>query len=353
MIVRDIIEKADFLNFTKNDAEEIISILEIDIPKDIDKRMYMSEIIKVVYENEQTKKILENKIFAGQTSTKWYKIYISEDEKLEVKRKIESDTNFYNTIFPVDTSQINQPMKYTCVKNGQDKYMMRIMVPTGTRNVNNGRTVEKVVNIKNVVVNIDLENKYIEVRSNSKDSKKIIDTIFIPLFSKNIEPINVLSQYSDSIESFKDSLKNGKFIDVTSVPDLNIDLSKKQNELLVSLLKALDDYFTSKDINKFNEELESCDIEIGSIPFTQLFLAGLSQIGMATRIDLDEDLCTQSLYSMLKNYMTNQKGFITFTLPEDGNVYTIQVGLTTNSVSFRSSATEEAIEYIRRKILGY
>lgn len=202
-----------------------------------------------------------------------------------------------------------------------------------------------------------MDAKYIEVRSDSVSARKIVNNIISPLLEKEISEVSVLRRYNDSLESFRDSLNNGKFIDVTSKPDLDIMLTKENNELLVNTLKALDEYFINKDIENLKTELLEVELGTEDIPFTQLFLAGLSQIGMGTRVDIEEDLTDQSLYGILKSYMTNQRGFISFTLENESgfkNSYTIQVGIkTTNSISFRSSATEEAIRYIRNKILGF
>lgn len=356
MEIKDIIFAADFLNLTKEDTDKIINELELSIDDSIDIKNHLFNIKNQLFENNSVSSQIRNKIFAGKTSVKWYKFDFEESEKLDIVQKIESESNFYNLLYPIDTSEINSPMKYTCIKIGNDTYMMRIMNPSGSRIVNDGRVINKIKSVNNITVIINLNEKYIEVRSDSTSAKKIINNIIGPLLEKEITELSVLKNYNDCLETFRNSLNNGKFIDVTSKPDLDIILTKAQNELLVNTLKALDEYFISKDIENLKDELLEVDLGTEEIPFTQLFLAGLSQIGMATRIDIEEDLTNQSLYGILKSYMTNQSGFINFTLEDESGVphyYTIQVGIkTTNSMSFRSSSTEESIEYIRNKILG-
>ena len=78
----------------------------------------------------------------------------------------------------------------------------------------------------------------------------------------------------------------------------------------------------------------------------------MSTIGMGTREDIQEDLSNQPLNSLLKEYMNNQSGFINFILEYDNKSYTIQVGVTTNSINFRTYSTEECIGYIRNMTIG-
>ncbi len=354
MNIEDITVPADFLNLTRDDIDRIIIEMDLEISRDIDEKMYLFDMREELFKTSSVSEIVKNKILAGKTSVKWYQLNLCEDEKKQLKEKLEAESNFYNAICPIDTSQIQSPTKYTCIKVGQDKYIMRIMVPSGTRTVNDGREIRRVQTINNVTVIISLENQYIEIRSNNRNAKRIANTILEPLLDIELSEVNVIGRHGNSLEDFRDSLRNGKFIDVTSVPDRNIELTKEQNELLVSVLQALDEYFIERDIDKLSEELLSFEIGTEQIPFTQLFLSGLSQIGMATRTDFDEDLSCQSLYSMLKSYMTSQTGYITFTTEDDESLtYTIQVGITTNTISFRSSSTEDAIKYIRKKVLGY
>ncbi len=356
MEIRDIVFPADFLNLTKEDTDKIINEMELNIDEDTDVKIHLYNIKNQLFIDSSVSSLIKDKIFAGKTSVKWYKFEFSEEEKAGIIERIESESNFYNVVLPIDTAQINLPVKYTCIKIGDNKYMMRIMNPTGSRTINTGKEISKIKSVNNITVIIDIDRKYIEVRSDNVSARKIINNIIAPLIGKEIIEVSILKDYNDCLETFRNSLNNGKFVDVTSKPDLDIILTRAQNERLVNTLKALDEYFINKDIEGLKTELLEVELGTEEIPFTQLFLAGLSQIGMATRIDIDEDLTDQSLYGILKSYMTNQRGFINFTLNDELGIphyYTIQVGIkTTNSISFKSSATEQSIQYIRSKILG-
>lgn len=357
MEIKDIVFPADFLNLTREDTDKIVNEMDLHVDESVDIKVHLYDLKNQLFLDDDIALHVQNKVFAGKTSVKWYTFELEDVEKTNIISKIESESNYYNVVFPINPAKITEPMKYTCIKIGNNTYMMRIMNPSRSRTINVGTEISKVRSVNNITVIINLNNRYIEVRSDSASARKIINNIMTPLIEKEITEVSILEKYDDSLEAFRDSLNNGKFIDVTSKPDLDIMLTKEKNELLVSTLRALDEYFINKDIESLKTELLEVELGTEEIPFTQLFLAGLSQIGMGTRVDIEEDLTDQSLYGILKSYMTNQKGFIKFTM-DDGsgirNSYTIQVGIkTTNSISFRSSATEEAIEYIRNKILGF
>lgn len=356
MDIKDIIVPADFLNLTKDDIDRIATEMDLEITEDDPKR-YLYEIKDILFTSEKTKLIIKNKIFAGKTSVKWYKInFNGKNDINEIALRLESKESYYNSFNNPNTSELDNPKIYSCIKVDENIYIMRVLIPSGTKTINDGFRLKRVASVRNVVLIINLRSKYIEVRANSIDAKKIIDCICRPLINENITEVDVLGKYGGNIEDFRNSLDNGRFFDVTSIPDLNIVITGEQNELLVSVLEALDEYFINKDIEKLKSELLNIDLGTEEIPFTQLFLAGLSQIGLAIRKDIEEDLSNQSLYGVLKSYMTNQKGFLKFTLINEEETecdYTIQVGMNTNSISFRSSSTEQAIKYIRKKILEY
>lgn len=349
---KDITFVYDFLNLTKDDTDKIISSLDLNIPENLEKIPYLFEIKELLFKEQEVRNIVQNRIFAGRTSVKWYKLRLqNEEEKNMVRKRLESENFYYNDLLELDSSSLENPRQYTCIKTGQDKYMVRIMVPAASKIVNDGKSVRKVKNINNIIAFIDLSNSLVEVRSGLKDAKRVMESLWRPFTNITYSEVGMLNKYENSLESFKESLYNGRFVDVLSVPDQNIELTKAQSELLVDILQTLDEYFLTKDIDKLNNELQNSKIDTEGMKFTQLFLAGMSKIGIEVRPDVKEDLSGQSLYSILKEYVTDHRGYIEFCYPEDANRYTIQVGISTNTISFKSSVTEEVIDYIREKIL--
>ena len=351
MNITEIITHSDFCNLNQADIDSIKKELDITIPKDIDCISYLYEIRSTIYKNNTCKDIVLNKCLAGITTVKWYGFNIQDkDEENAILEAIE-DMDSFNSVRTIDINKLTGPSECTCIKKDEGVYLTRTLIPLSSKRVSNGNTYTKVPNIRNVVSIVDINNKYIEVRASSKDADKVVRHLASRLKLKNIYGIRVLGRYSNQIEQFKNSLLNAKFIDTTSVPDAEITLTKEESSLLASVLIALDEYFINKDIDKFNTQLKEIEIDTEGIPFTQLFLAGMSKIGMSIRPDIEEDLCCQSLYTILKKYLTNHTGYITFSNIEKGSNITIQVGIKTNSITFRSSSTEGTIEYIRSKIL--
>ena len=357
--IKDIIVYADFLNLSNTHINEIINKLNIDIPQGIDPRVYLYSIKNMLFNNDEVKKIIENRIFAGRTSVKWYRFNYKNISIDEIIENLESAENYYNDMLEANTNNLHFSGKYTCIKKGDNSYIIRVMVPTDIKISGNRIIYDKITTVSNVYTEVNLERKIIEIRTSGRNAEKIIEDIYAPLGFENIVEIDILGRYNGDIEVFKNSLNKGKFIDVTSKPLVNIEITPEINQLLVNVLQSIDNYFLTNNIEKLNEELHNInfneiisDIELDNIPFTQLLLAGMSTIGMGTREDIQEDLSNQPLNSLLKEYMNNQSGFINFILECDSKSYTIQVGVTTNSINFRTYSTEECIGYIRNMTIG-
>ncbi|GAA0076212.1 hypothetical protein UT300005_05900 [Clostridium sp. CTA-5] len=350
MKLNEIIAYSDFKNLTKEDIDKIVKKLEINDIDD-DKKHYLYEIKQLIYRDQELNELIENRVFAGRTSLKWYKLLIEDSQIMEIVEKLESNENYYNAIDKVNTNELSDMHKYTCMKLGNNKYIIRLYVPTGQKTVDNGLELKRIKTISNTTVIIDLNEKLLEVRSSSKYADKIANSICDYLHIINHDGKRILGNHSNSLEKFRDSLNNGKFIDTTSIPDENIELTSSENQLVVKTLESLDEYFIDKGLDKLINSLNDMNPE--GTPFTQLLLAGMSKIGMAVKPNADDDLSQKSLYKLFKGYMTDYSGYITFTLPGDIHEirYTLLVGVKTNTISFRSSVTEEVIDYVKSKIV--
>lgn len=356
MSIEKVIFKSDFSKLTKRDVDQIVEILDIELSEDEDPKNYLFLNKKIILKAPDAKRILLNKIFAGQTSVKWYKIYFKKDaqnkkDKKTVVRKIESDKCYYNIINDINIETLDAPTLYTSIKLEDNKYLMRFMVPSGTRTFNNGKDYTKIRTVNNVVVIIDLKNEYIEIRTNSKDAKRIIEILNNILPIDNTDGIIILKNYMGSLEKFKDSLLNGQFIQSLSMPDENLTISEENNELLTKMLIIIDEYFINTSIDRLTDSIKELNIDTDGTPFTQLLLAGMSKIGIKIRKDIKDDLSQQTLYKILKKYITTYSGLIRFCNDTESEMHTILVGLTTNSIFFKSSSDEKIISYIREKVL--
>lgn len=350
MKINEIITYSDFANLTKEDIETIVSELDIDTNNVDDIKSYLYNIRETIFEDDKLNEMILNRVFAGRTSLKWYKFKQSEEEIPELIKRIESKNNLFNCKSNIDSELIKDITQYTCIKLEKNKYIIRLYVPTGSKSIDNGVKLKKIKTISNTTAILDIENRILEIRSSSKFSDKIAKLIMNNLKLVYTGGTMVLDKYGKRIEKLRDSLNNGKFIDTTSIPDENIELTHEENKLVVETLEALDKYFNDNDAKELIMKLDK--MKTDGIPFTQLLLAGMSKIGMAVKQDDNDDLSKKSLYNLFKGYMTDYSGYITFTLPgDDKNKHTIQVGVTTNTISFRSNITEEVIDYVRNKIV--
>ncbi|OAA94065.1 hypothetical protein [Clostridium coskatii] len=357
MEIKDIIVKSDFMNLTNLEINKILEILDIELNDGEDPRERLFNNLNLIFKDDKSKNILLDKIFAGRKSVKWFKIIYKEEgndikkyKKLLIK-KIESDKCCFNKSIHISTQDLESPKLYTCIKLKNNKYIMRFMVPSGVRTYNNGEQYSKFKNIVNVIAIIDFDNMYLEVRTNSKDAKLISSQLSDKFNLIRIDDLNILKNYTGSLEKFKDSLNNGNFAQSISIPDENLKLTEENNELLVNMLIIIDDYFKDKNLKKFVDKIKNLDIDTDGTPFTQLLLAGMASIGLKIRKDSQEDLSKQTLYNILKNYITNYSGLIRFSSLDGKDIYTISVGLKTHSIFFKSSVNEKIITYIRGKVI--
>ncbi len=351
MDIKDILTPVDFSNLLNEDINNIITTMELEVNDQVDINIYLDEMKEMLFQNPTVRETIEDKVFAGRTAIKWYRLKLNNEEKKKVISKIQSQLFYYNSIRNLEEFNLEVPTEYTCIKIGDNRYLMRILVPTGTRTVRRGLDYEKYTSTKTDTVIIDLEKEYLEIRSDAKNAKKIMQIITNDLGINEPQEIEILGNYGDSLEVFKSSLINGRFTDVTSKPGLNIKLTRRQNEHLVQVFNIIDEYFTTRDEERLVGSLKEIDIETEEVSFMYLLLGGMKKIGMACRPNNDEDLCGLSLYASLKDFIIEHSGFISFSISEDGQKNTIQVGKTTNSISFRSNVSEKVIDYIRNKVI--
>lgn len=353
--LQDVVCKSDFRNLIKDDIDRIKKELGIVTTKEIDDYNHLFDIKGTIFENSTCKRLIESKVFAGRTSIKWYKLnQTSEESKQNLIKALESEENFFNRINNISSNDVINMVKYTCIKKNDGVYMIRILIPTGYRTIATGLDTIKHRNIRNVVAYIDIEHNYLEVRAGCKEAEKVARYLLGSLGVVDYSEYKVFGNFSSSIENFKDSLYGGRFIDMSSIPDQNIELTDNQSEMLADTLGILDEYFISQDLDKFIQDIQDKVFDTNGTPFTQLLLGGMASIGMVVRKDQRQDLSSQSLYKCLRQFITTHAGYIEFEYPlASSNMYTILIGISTNNITFRSSVNEETIEYIRRKVIGY
>jgi len=119
----------------------------------------------------------------------------------------------------------------------------------------------------------------------------------------------------------------------------------------VSILSAIDEYYTNGELSVLEQNLNSEDITgiLETTPFTLLLLSGLETIGLGSI----RELRGLPLYNYLEPYLSKQKGSILFEHSVDGvkQEYSIRIGVNTKTFKFNVFASEPVLDYIREKLI--
>lgn len=349
MDICEIMVEKDFYKLGNDDISGLIKALNLGLNKENETKSYLYEKRREIFKaSELAQQIILNKVFAGRTSIKWYKLINMTDEiKSEIISKINKLDYFDNNITSkMKLDNLEGPSCYTCINQMEGVYIFRFIVPDREKTEFDGINLTRKRNNKNIIVVLNLNCNLIEVRSDCRTANKIIEKLRLDLVLTNVIDYN----FTLSIEELKDKL-NARFKNVKSIPNTNIELTLEDTESLVGTLNILDEYFIDKDSEKLLNGLNSIDFETDELVFTQILLAGMEKIGISVREDSEEDMANQPMYKLLEKFITNQSGYLRFKNPEDDQYYTIQVGLTTNSINFLSDSTESAINYLQNMLI--
>lgn len=348
--VKDILTKRDFFKL-KNVLNDINNILEI--PYENIEKLYIDR--NRLFDNHEVYEIIKNNIFAGRISVKLWRIEAGEnDENISVIKSSIEKSKYYNKnlIDILDREKVDKPTPYTCIKLDYNKYLLRVIVPIGTKVRDDGIEMISIPENKNIVCIIDLDNKYIEVRAEYKISKLIISQLKELFNLDGIVEINILSKHNNSIEVLKNSFMNAKFINVKSIPLSDSNLTEEQTEMLIDTLKAIDEFYIEKDYNNLINSLKNIDISTNEIGFIPLLLGGLSKIGISSKLDNIKDITNQPMYKLLEGYLLHQSGYLRI-VDSIGKEYSIQIGISTNNIIFKSNCTDEKfIDLVRSKLIN-
>ncbi|GEA17722.1 hypothetical protein [Moorella sp. E306M] len=208
---------------------------------------------------------------------------------------------------------------------------------------------------------LDLENCILEIRDDPKYVPRILREIAQLFDGTSREAIDsfriadLIEPFGGKIGDMADAL-GGNLISFESRPELFFEgeLTEEQISAISNVLIGINNYFENQDIecliNVLNESIDTLSVFEG-VPFLAILLAGMEKLGLSVK-EL-ADVRSLPLLNALRPHLQYQGGFIRFPVNENGVVeyHTIRVGLQTNSISFRTFATEQAIDLLRKKIL--
>ncbi|MDF2610058.1 MAG: hypothetical protein K0R92_1532 [Lachnospiraceae bacterium] len=345
---KNLYTQADFMNLTLDEVNEIKKLVDLNFPDDLDERVYLFNNINILESNETVNNKITNKILAGQVSVKWYKYRYDDNFTKDIlKEKLQKPEHGYNLSILSRTDKIDT---VSCVINHNNIYILKIFISDGYKTITNGINSYRQEQIRSIIVKIDIDNCWIEIRCPESKCNRIENIVSRDLGLVNITEVSILRKYSGDINSFKNSLENGRYLNWTAIPSEPLELTEDDKSALASIIKYIDDYLHDKDSVKLVESLDSMNYDTEDLSIIALLLAGVGSMGMGIKKNSDKDMSDQSLYTILKDYIIENKSYISFATHADGILYTMQVGLKSNNIVFRSSVTEDVIEYIRNKI---
>lgn len=348
---KNLYTQADFLNLTSDDVEKIKEILDIDLPDEVDEYEYLYENINMFEGNIEANNILSKKILAGQLSVKWFKFDYNETFTREVLiEKLESKDLGFN-INALDRLKADIKDDIISIIKDNNIYTLKLFISDGYNRVTNGIQSRREPRVKSVIVNIDIDNCWVEVRTNEDRCKKIIRILERKVGLVELKGVLILNNYNDDINIFKDNLIDGFYLNYKAAPSEITELSEDDGRAIATIIKSIDEYFENKDNKKLIENLEKIDYDTTGLTLSSILLAGIDNMGMKIRNDSEKDMSKQSLYNILKDDLIEDSSYIRFSIVPDGVKYTMQVGMKSNSIVFRTSVTEDVISYIRGKIL--
>lgn len=354
--LKDILLKRDFDRLNV----KTIRIFSLILEKSYESGSDLYNDLDSILDNEDALNLLKSKIFACSTSIKYWGLSRPDlnEYSVSLRNRIESlkiyNKNILNTLEPkIKDRTLESPTPYTCLKLNDDVYLMRFIVPCGNRKNDDGITDSKVRQYKNVISIINIKYRYIEIRTEATYADRIVEVMQYKLGIEGIRNINILNNFENNIECFKDSFTDAKFINSKSIPEFDFDISQQDSENLVEMLLILEDFIASDKDESFLEELKNINFDDNKNGFIPLLLAGLCGIGISTRKTDLKDITSQPMYKIIEPYINHQIGRLHVTDEDTGQTYSIQVSLKNNSISFKSELTDEKIiKIVREKILN-
>ncbi|MED3804715.1 hypothetical protein P4562_22760 [Lysinibacillus xylanilyticus] len=300
-------------------------------------------------------KMISNNIFSGAVSLAWYQA-TNNTGLIGFKQSIIDKMPFNPFETVVTPNCENVPIDPAIIAaaeiEGSQAYYLRFIHRTGV-NVDYYLTNRReYIKHEITTVYIDEDKGIIEVRASSAVAKKIIAWLSKIVDDKyEFRQHDLLENYGGTLESLADTLQ-GRLIDATGRPaGLVNTFEETQGQSIVSILSAIDEYYTSGELSILEQNLNSEDITgiLGTTPFTLLLLSGLETIGLGSI----RELRGLPLYNYLEPYLSKQKGSILFEHSVDGvkQEYSIRIGVNTKTFKFNVFASEPVLDYIREKLI--
>ncbi|GEO26848.1 hypothetical protein AAC03nite_26330 [Alicyclobacillus acidoterrestris] len=360
MNLEEIILLSDIVKLPKETLKDIC--INLDVPDTGSIGELAERVWNKAKEGQQQKSIVfetcKDRIFCGRTSSMWY--YSTSEGIRGVKELLSQGTNgsnpFEHMRIPDRESLTSDPV-LICAAEGEEEgeYLLRYTYKTGVTREVFVDSVSTHARSAVTTVRVNEEQGYIEIRTEPKAADRIAKTFAQAIRQQvtiGVKPI--MSRFGYNIEEIADAL-GGELVDAVGKPQIYLDeFTQNHATSVIRILAALDSYFESEDIEelqqRLNEARELLGDEYAAVPFTVLILNGMEKVGLGVK---DRDLRGLPLYDYLKTNLEHQGGYVQFSVNEGGveHQYTVKIGLKTNSIYFITPATEQAMTYVRERLV--
>lgn len=296
-----------------------------------------------------------HKFFAGQTSITWYRCDNLKglSERIVQKEKI----NPFEKKIPYNKGEISTvPKLRGASKITPNKYFLRLIYKDGTKKHFTGEDIEILPSETTATVYVDEEEGLIEVRAKSIDAQKIAEVISGYINQQlSLYRQDFIKPFDYNLDIIAETLE-GVLYESKASPELWMDnCGYEENQAILKVLSALDEYFANNDIGALQDQLDTARQILGDelleSPFIAVILAGMGNVGL--KVD-EKDLRNTAFYQMLKPYLHPSGGYIRFNVTENGltQEFSISIGMNTKSIYFKSkSTTENVIKAVRDKLI--
>ncbi|MDW0355033.1 hypothetical protein [Bacillus velezensis] len=356
MELHDLVILTDIIKLPKEDLKDICiesglddSGTTIDLARSIWRYADTSE------KKEKLFKPYYNKFFAGQTSITWFRCDNLQGLSEQIIQK--EEVNPFEKKIPYSKDEISTvPKLRSASKITSDSYFLRFIYKDGTKKHFTGEDIEILPSDHTATVYINEKEGLIEVRAKSVEAQKIAEVISGYIKQQlSLHRQDFIKPFGYNIDTVAETLE-GVLYESKASPELWMDnCGQEENEAILKILSALDNYFEDNDIGKLQDHLDTAKQILGDelleTPFIAIILAGMGNVGL--KVD-EKDLRNTAFYQMLKPYLQPSGGYIRFNVTEKGltKEYSISIGIQTKSIYFKSKATtEEVIKTVRDKLI--
>lgn len=357
MDLSNVIIYQDIAKLPKQDLKNMATDLNLDDSGtvfDLSKRVWD----KITSISDQEKREIyskcHNKLLASRTSVSWFTCNNLQSLVCHIK-EVEKIDPFKGKI-PYELEKLDStPKLRSAARIDDSRYFLRFIYKDGIRRIV-GESIEVHPTTNTSTVYIDENKGIIEIRARADDAQKIAEIIAAYLRQNlSLNKEDFIKPFGYDLEKLSDKL-DGTLNESKAYPELGLNsYAVQENEAILEILGAIDEYFETKEIGELQEKLDASlailGEELTTLPFIAVILAGMGNLGLKVA---EDDLRSTAFYQILKPYLQTSGGNIQFNVDINGmeKAYTIQVGVDTKTIYFRSNTTtEEVIKFVRDRII--